>query len=249
MVSPTHIWRQAYRTTEMDPQKIRKLLSTHPELAEPDGKPDAAEARRAWRSSCSTSAGCSYAKEEIERHPEGLSRWHARRTAKEAFDKLVKEIDTATAALVVERGRAGARRRALRLCGRPARRVSREDGRRRSRSKRATKFMALHKAALERYESGRRLLGNLIDEVTGIAQGPAADGGRRRAGRGRLAAADAARAPDDACSPRPRPSTPNCTRTRPPHRVLHQAGRAGRAGEAARAATRARSPRNSSPPL
>ena len=31
MKSTTHIWRQAYRTNELDPLKIRKLLSTHPE--------------------------------------------------------------------------------------------------------------------------------------------------------------------------------------------------------------------------
>ena len=46
MVSPTHLWRATYRTNEIDPQKIRKLLSTHPELAEPDGQARCREANR-----------------------------------------------------------------------------------------------------------------------------------------------------------------------------------------------------------
>src|SRR5215203_5555960 len=40
MVSPTHRWRLGYRTTEMDPVTLRKLLAAHPDLSEPDGKCD-----------------------------------------------------------------------------------------------------------------------------------------------------------------------------------------------------------------
>ena len=43
IVSPTHLWRVGYRTSEMDPAFIRKLLSTHPELAQEGNKLDAAK--------------------------------------------------------------------------------------------------------------------------------------------------------------------------------------------------------------
>ena len=43
IVSPTHLWTQSFRTNELSPKMIRKLLSTHPELVETGGKVEAAK--------------------------------------------------------------------------------------------------------------------------------------------------------------------------------------------------------------
>ena len=97
MVSPTHSWRSSYRTNELDPKKIRKILSTHPELRnrtasrcrEESPSPD----------SCWMSDGCSTQKTislRSRKTPGGVPM-----NAKEDFDALAKEIDVATAALVI----------------------------------------------------------------------------------------------------------------------------------------------------
>src|SRR5207248_1910197 len=99
IMSPTHLWRTAYRTSEFDPEKVRKLLSTHPDLAEPDGKPDASK-RVALAKFMLDVGWLQLAKEDIEKlrkdFPNGVPMG-----AKEAFDALVKEVDVATAALVI----------------------------------------------------------------------------------------------------------------------------------------------------
>jgi pimeloyl-ACP methyl ester carboxylesterase len=43
MISPTHNWHLLHYTREMSPQLVRNLLTAHPDLAEPDGKPDPAK--------------------------------------------------------------------------------------------------------------------------------------------------------------------------------------------------------------
>jgi hypothetical protein len=165
MVSPTHIWRQAYRTNELDPRKIRKLLSTHPDLVEPDGKPDAG--RRVAVAKFMLDVGwLQYAKEDVESirrdFPNGIPA-----PAREAFDSLVREIDLATAALVVNEAEFALNAGRYRYAG-DLLAVFPEKMADARQIETATKFMALHKAALERFESGRRLLGNLIDEVSGM---------------------------------------------------------------------------------
>jgi hypothetical protein len=171
MVSPTHIWRQAYRTNELDPQKIRKLLSTHPELAEPEGKPDAVK-RVAVAKFMLDVGWLQFAKDDVEQirkdFPGGVPQ-----AARESFDSLVKEIDLATAALVVNEAElalnAGRYRYAGELLGVFPEKMA--DARQ---IEAATKLMAQHKTALERYDNGRRLLGNLIDEVKGLDRARAA---------------------------------------------------------------------------
>jgi hypothetical protein len=164
MASPTHSWRQTYRTNELDPQKIRKLLSTHPELAEPNGKPDAAK-RIAIAKFLLDAGWLQFAKDDVDRirreFPGGVPA-----SAKGAFDALAQEIDHATAALVVNEAELalGAGRYAYAgdlLAAFPERTA---DARQ---IDAATKLMAQHKSALERYETGRNLLGDLIDEVSG----------------------------------------------------------------------------------
>jgi hypothetical protein len=181
MVSPTHLWRQTYRTNELDPQKVRKLLSTHPDLVEVDGKPDAA--RRVAVAKFMLDVGwLQYAKDDVERirkdFPAGVPN-----AAREAFDALAKEIDLATAALVVNEAElaltAGRYRYAGDLLGAFPEKMA--DARQ---IETATKLMAQHKTTLERFENGRRLLGNLIDEVSGLVKARPAMG----AGGGPVAA-------------------------------------------------------------
>jgi pimeloyl-ACP methyl ester carboxylesterase len=180
MVSPTHFWRATYRTSEMDPAKIRKLLSTHPELAEPDGKPDAAK-RVALAKFMLDVGWLQIAKDDIERirrtFPDGVPK-----EAKEAFESLVKEVDQATAALVIKEaelalaaGRYGYAGELLAVFPEKLATAKQIDD--------MTKLKAQWKLTSERYDDGHRLLRNLLDEVTGmnrakptlaVAGGPAA---------------------------------------------------------------------------
>lgn len=165
MVSPTHIWRATYRTNELDPQKIRKLLSTHPELVEPDGKPDPLK-RIAIAKFMLDVGWLKIARDDVERirkdFPGPLPR-----DAQEAFDSLAKEIDVATAGLVVKEaelafnaGRYG--RVGELLSAFPEKQADpRQIGE-------IAKLMARWKIASQRYEAGRRLLRNLLDDVTGL---------------------------------------------------------------------------------
>ncbi len=165
MVSPTHYWRQTYRTSEMDPQKIRKLLSTHPELSEAEGKPDAAK-RVALAKFMLDVGWLQLAKDDIEgirkAFPEAIPK-----DAKEAFDALVKEVDTATAALVIKEADlalvAGRYRYASDLLAAfPEKLASPQQ------IGEVAKLKAQLKVAQDRYDNGRRLLRSLLDDVTGM---------------------------------------------------------------------------------
>src|SRR5207248_6768951 len=158
IMSPTHLWRTAYRTSEFDPEKVRKLLSTHPDLAEPDGKPDASK-RVALAKFMLDVGWLQLAKEDIEKlrkdFPNGVPMG-----AKEAFDALVKEVDVATAALVIREAElalgAGRYRYAGDLLA-----VFPEKLAEPKQIDDATKLMAQLKAVRERYDDGRRLLRQL----------------------------------------------------------------------------------------
>jgi len=164
MVSTTHFWRQAYRTNELDPLKIRKLLAAHPELSEPDGKPDATK-RVAIAKFMLDVGWLQYAKDDVEGirkdFPNGVPP-----STRDAFDTLVKEIDHATADLVIDEAElalgAGRYGYAGDLLGVFPDKIA--DAKQ---IEAATKLMAQHKAARERFENGLRLLGDLLDEVTG----------------------------------------------------------------------------------
>jgi pimeloyl-ACP methyl ester carboxylesterase len=199
IVSPTHRWSQSFRTSEMDPKTIRKLLATHPELVEEKGKPDAL--RRVAIARFLKDVGWLYlAKEEVEKFKKDFPAPLAK-DAQEQFDKLVKEVGAATAELVVKEadlalkaGRYGYA--ADLLAAFPQKTAGPKE------TDRATALMAQLKTAREQYDTGRRLLRALIDEATGTGgTGPflAAGGGpvvglwRRKAGDPQLATlADAA---------------------------------------------------------
>ncbi|MBY0458877.1 MAG: hypothetical protein K2V38_16185, partial [Gemmataceae bacterium] len=66
MHSPTHLWRVTFRTSEWDPRLVRRLLLTHPEIAEPDGK--CAPLKRILLAKFMIDAGwLQFAKDEVER--------------------------------------------------------------------------------------------------------------------------------------------------------------------------------------
>ena len=99
IVSPTHLWRQTHRTVEWDPKLVRKLLLIHPELSEPDGKCDPLK-RIALAKFMLDAGWLQLAKDEIGRLKRELV-GEMSKDAKSAHEKLAKEIDEATAELVV----------------------------------------------------------------------------------------------------------------------------------------------------
>ena len=162
--SPTHYWAQTYRTSEMDPNKVRKLLYTHPQLAEPDGKPDPLK-RIAIARFLKDVGWLQFAKEEVARLKKDIPGPLAK-DAQEQFDKFQKELDVATAEFVATEAElaltAGRYQYASELLGAfPDKTADPND------VDRATKLMAQLKTAKEQYDSGRRLLRAVIDEVTG----------------------------------------------------------------------------------
>jgi pimeloyl-ACP methyl ester carboxylesterase len=165
LVSPTHKWRVAYRTTEWDPKEIRKLLLTHPELAEPDGKCD--PLKRLGLARFMLEAGwLQFAKDELARltrdHPAELSN-----DAKEAHEKLLKDIDQLTAERYAREAElslaAGRYQYTLDLLKNfPEKNAGAKE------VARVAKVTADLKAGQERYDSGRRLLRGVIDEARGM---------------------------------------------------------------------------------
>ena len=165
VVSPTHMWRQAYRTSEMDPFEVRKLLSTHPELVEADGKLD--PAKRVAITRFVKDAGWLFlAKQEIDTITKEFKGEMAKET-KDAFEAIKKEVDQAVAELPVNEAelalKAGRYKFAAEaLAAFPEKTADPKD------IERATRFLAQLKTSNERYAIGRRLLRAVIDEATGL---------------------------------------------------------------------------------
>src|SRR5262245_50716753 len=166
VVSTTHLWSLAFRTSEMDPYKVRQLLYTHPELAEPDGKCD--PIKRVAIAQFFIHAGwLQLAKEEVDRlkkdHPAALPK-----DAQEQFDKLTKDLDHATAELVVNEAEtamnAGRYKYAGELLGAFPEKQADQDT-----TGRFAKLKAQHKTAIGAYTDGRRQLRKLIDDASGGA--------------------------------------------------------------------------------
>jgi hypothetical protein len=164
MYSTTHYWRSAYRTVEFDPARVRKLLSTHPDLIEKDGKPNASK-RIAIAKFMLDAGWLKIAKDDLESFqtlfPDGIPK-----EAKDAYEKLSKEIDHATADLVVKELElalaAGRYNYAAELREAFPRKLA--DAKQ---TDDATKLMAQLATTEERYRTGRRLLRAVLDEVTG----------------------------------------------------------------------------------
>ena len=164
LVSATHLWRLSYRTNEWDPKLVRKLLVMHPELSEPDGK--CVPLKRIALAKFMLDAGwLQYAKDETERLKREFTA-ALPKDAQEAHDKLTKEIDQATAELVVreaEKALAAGRYKyaAEVLAIFPEKTADSKE------VARAAKVGADLKTGQERHDTARRVLSGLIDDVSG----------------------------------------------------------------------------------
>ena len=165
IVSATHQWRLTYRTSEWDPKLVRKLLMTHPDIAEPDGKCDPIK-RFALAKFMLDAGWLQIAKDEVDR----FKRDHLGAMSiveQGEHDKLVKEIDIATAELVVREAElalaAGRYKYAAELLA-----VFPEKTAGPKEVARAAKVTADLKTSQERHDAGRRLLRAVIDDVTGM---------------------------------------------------------------------------------
>ncbi len=165
IVSPTHKWRLTYRTSEWDPKQVRKLLMLHPEIAEPDGKCD--PLKRIVLARFMLDAGwLQFAKDEVDRLARDFT-GEMTKEAKEEHEKLLKAID-------YDIGERFARQLELSLAaGRyqytadllkffPEKTAKKED------VTRVARVTAELKTGQDRYDTGRRLLRALIDEVRGM---------------------------------------------------------------------------------
>ncbi len=166
LVSPTHLWGQTFRTSEMDPKKVRKLLSTHPELVEQPGKPE--PLKRIAIARFMKDAGWLYmAQQEIEQlKKDAPGEWS--KEAKEEFAKFEKEMDAATGELVVDEAelalKAGRYQYATDvLAAFPEKKAARDE------VDRYTRLKAQLESTRDAFRDGRRLLRDLIDDVTGTA--------------------------------------------------------------------------------
>ncbi|MCI0702552.1 MAG: hypothetical protein L0241_15825 [Planctomycetia bacterium] len=166
IVSTTHSWRTTYRTSEWDPKLVRKLLVTHPELAEPNGKVDPIK-RIAIAKFMLDVGWIQMAKDELDRLKRDLT-GEMDKDAKDQLEKIQKEIERATAELVVREAElalsAGRYQYANDLLGVfPERAADPKDVARYAKAK------ADLKTVQERYDASRRLLALLIDNVSGKA--------------------------------------------------------------------------------
>lgn len=165
IVSPTHLWRIAYRTTEWEPQAVRKLLSYHPDLAEAEGKPEAAK-RIALARFMLDAGWLAYALEDIsairKAFPQGVPP-----EDREEFESLVRDANTATAELVLkeaEAALAAARYEYLQELGRafPA------DKAQPAQIERFTAILGQAKTLQDRFGGARAALRQLLDEASGV---------------------------------------------------------------------------------
>lgn len=176
--SPTHIWRLGYRTAEMEPGKVKTLLSTHPELAEEKDKPDPAK-RLAVVKFMLDAGWLVVARDDLDRIKKDFPAMP--KAAQDVADNLAKEIDTATAALLIREAElavhSGRYGWATTLFG-----AFDEKKAEAKQVARVTELMGELKATRERYDTGRRLLRALLDDVSGkgkahptlaVAGGPA----------------------------------------------------------------------------
>ena len=171
----THSWRQSFRTVELGPERVRKLLATHPEFAEAPGKPDAA--KRLTIARFLKDAGWLIpARQEVEDikklFPGGLPK-----EAAEQAEGLLKEVDGAMAEAVVQEAErylaAGRYDGAAKVLGEfPDKTADPKD------AVKAAALRAQQKAAVERHATARRLLRAVIDRASGATVlGPSAAAG------------------------------------------------------------------------
>lgn len=176
--SSTHAWRMTYHTGEWDPKEIRRLLGTHPDLADVGGK--AVPDRRMNIAAFLKDAGWVYlAREELAKLRKDLpGAWP--QEAEQRFATLQEDVDRAEARLFIEELEAalgaGRYQAAKQLLASYTPRVL---------DAKDTTRLAVVKAQLEpilaKYDLTTRLLRGVIDRETGaqafLAHATAAGGG------------------------------------------------------------------------
>jgi pimeloyl-ACP methyl ester carboxylesterase len=165
IVSPTHVWRIAYRTNEWDPQAVRRLLLCHPELAESDGQVDAGK-RIALARFMLDAGWLAYALQDIaairQAYPQGVPA-----AEREAFETLVRDAQAATAELTLKEAEAAlsaARYQYLQELSR----AFPTDQAQPAQIERFTAILAQAKTLQERYTQARAALRQLLDQLTGL---------------------------------------------------------------------------------
>lgn len=164
MVSATHRWRLTYRTNEWDPKLVRKLLLMHPDLAEADGKCDPVK-RMALAKFMLDAGWLQLAKDELDRLDRDF-KGEMKKDAKEQYDKLRREIDEATAELVAREAELALSAGRYKYAGELLAAFPEKLATAQQKS-RVAKVAAELKTNLERYDTARRLLRAITDEVTG----------------------------------------------------------------------------------
>ncbi|MBN9120665.1 MAG: hypothetical protein J0I06_16195 [Planctomycetes bacterium] len=163
--SATHKWRLTFRTAEWDAKQVRKLLMMHPELAESDGKCDPLK-RVALAKFLLDAGWLQFAKDEVDRLKRDFTGEMAK-DAKEQYEALLKDIDQNTAeryAREAELSLAAGRYKYTRdlLAQFPEKTAGAKE------VARVARVTAELKTGQERYDTGRRLLRSIIDEVRGM---------------------------------------------------------------------------------
>lgn len=161
--SPTHIWRLGYRTAEMEPDKVKKLLSTHPDLAEEKDKPDPVK-RLAIIKFVLDAGWQTIAEADLVRFRKEFPTLP--KPAQDALDSLTKEVETAHWALLIREAELAMNSGRY---GWAEYLFSAFDDKKAEpkQTVRVTEMMGQLKATRERYQTGRRLLRAVLDEVTG----------------------------------------------------------------------------------
>lgn len=164
MPSTTHRWYPYFDIREFDPAEVRKLLTTHPDLSEKDGKPDLGK-RLAIASFMKDAGWLPVARKEIEKAKKDVpGEWSKDHT--ERLDKLTAEIAAAEAKeavaeldLAVGAGRYNAARELIvKFDPKPADAES---------IKRFTALKAQVEDVGPRFEETKRLLRDALDDLSG----------------------------------------------------------------------------------
>lgn len=162
--SPTHLWTITYRTSEMEPALVRKLLGTHPDLVEADKKADPLK-RAAIARFLKDVGWLKMARDELDALAKAAPGPYAKE-AQEEVDRCKKEIDHAEGEYVAAEAEfavaAGRYERAdLLFKAFPEKSADPKD------LDRLTKAKAKWETARDQYALGKRLLTALADELTG----------------------------------------------------------------------------------
>lgn len=100
VASTTHNWRVAYHTAEMDVAQVIRLLKSHPDLKEPEGKPDPAK-RLAIVTFLKDTGWLQAAREHLDEATKMIPGEWPKEQAERA-EKLRQEIDTAETRRIID---------------------------------------------------------------------------------------------------------------------------------------------------